>query len=106
MHLCFSEPSFFFTPPPSPICTPYLYLRSRPLLSSLTLALTITNPQVGFSVAASGSVLFNFEKKARLCLTTEIDEDSMIEVAMEADVDDCELEAPNEDKVQTFFLQK
>jgi transcriptional/translational regulatory protein YebC/TACO1 len=61
------------------------------------------NPQVGFSVAASGSVLFNFEKKARLCLTTEIDEDSMIEVAMEADVDDCELEAPNEDKVQTLF---
>lgn len=54
--------------------------------------------KVGFSTAASGSVLFNFEKKARLCLTSEIDEDSMIEVAMEADVDDCELEAPNEDK--------
>ena len=37
-------------------------------------------------------------------LMTPLDEGSMIEVAMEADVDDCELEAPNEDKVTNVSI--
>ena len=34
--------------------------------------------------AAQGSVLFNFERKGRLCVNKEIDEDTLLELAIEA----------------------
>ena len=47
-------------------------------------------------VATSGSVAFNFEKKGRLCLIKEIDEDTLLELAIEGGVDgDVALEAPD-----------
>ena len=46
----------------------------------------------GFKMAASGSVLFNFERKGRLAVTNKaLTEDEMIEVAIEGGVDDVEL---------------
>ena len=51
-----------------------------------------------FKMGSSGSVLFNFEKKGRLVLQDTIDEGKLIEVAIGADVDDVELQEPNEDK--------
>lgn len=50
----------------------------------------------GFKMAASGSVLFNFERKGRLAITKELSEDDMIEIAIEAGVDDVELAEPDE----------
>ena len=44
-----------------------------------------------FKVGSSGSVLFNFERKGRLTLASEMDEDRLIEVAIEAGVDDADL---------------
>ncbi len=43
-------------------------------------------------MGSSGSVLFNFEKKGRLTLSTDISEDRLIELAIEAGVDDVVLE--------------
>ena len=52
----------------------------------------------GFKMAASGSVLFNFERKGRLAVTNKaLTEDEMIEVAIEGGVDDVELAEPDED---------
>lgn len=56
------------------------------------------NKLEGFKVAASGSVLFNFEKKGRLAITTELSEEDAFEIAIEADVDDLEMQEPDEDK--------
>jgi YebC/PmpR family DNA-binding regulatory protein len=50
-----------------------------------------------FKMGSSGSVLFNFEKKARLTLLSPIDEDALIELAIGAGVDDVELQQPDED---------
>ena len=50
-----------------------------------------------YKMGSSGSVLFNFEKKGRLCLSAPIEEDALIELAIEADVDDVELQEANED---------
>lgn len=51
----------------------------------------------GFKMAASGSVLFNFERKGRLAVNKELSEESMIDIAIEAEVDDVELAEPDED---------
>jgi transcriptional/translational regulatory protein YebC/TACO1 len=50
-----------------------------------------------FKMGSSGSVLFNFEKKARLTLSTAITEERLIDLAINAEVDDVTLEEPNED---------
>lgn len=46
-------------------------------------------------MANAGSVLFNFERKGRITLNEEIDEDRVIEIALEADVSDASLSAPD-----------
>jgi len=47
-------------------------------------------------VAASGSVLFNFQRKGRLAINTDLSEDDLLELAIEADCDgDVTLEAPD-----------
>ena len=51
----------------------------------------------GFKMAASGSVLFNFERKGRLAVNKALTEDEMIEIAIEGGVDDVELAEPDED---------
>jgi len=51
-----------------------------------------------FKMGSSGSVLFNFEKKGRLLLTSAIDEDALIDIAINAGVDEADLEEPNVDK--------
>ena len=49
-------------------------------------------------VAASGSVLFNFERKGRLAINTELDEEALLELAIEAECDgDVQLEGPDVD---------
>jgi len=63
-----------------------------------------SNPS--FKIGSSGSVLFNFEKKGRLVLQSSIEEDSLIELAIEADVDDVELQAPDEDKGDDLAMIK
>jgi len=46
--------------------------------------------------AASGSVQFNFQRKGRLCLTTELDEEALLEMAIEAGCEgDVELLEPD-----------
>jgi len=62
--------------------------------------------------AASGSVAFNFERKGRLCLNKEIDEDTLLELAIEAgcegDVSVCGAEPEgmfaDDDKVQSVVI--
>ena len=52
----------------------------------------------GFKMAASGSVLFNFERKGRLAIAEKgLSEDEMIDIAIEAGVDEVELAEPDED---------
>jgi len=54
--------------------------------------------KAGCKPASPGSVSFNFEKKGRLCLNTEIDEDELLEIAIEAGCEgDVSLEAPDPD---------
>ena len=48
-------------------------------------------------LAESGSVLHNFEKKGRITVNAEIDEDAAIELALENDVDDVAVLAPDSD---------
>ena len=47
-------------------------------------------------MCACRSVLFNFEKKAKLSLSSEVEEDRVLELAIEAGVDDFELLEPDE----------
>jgi len=50
----------------------------------------------GCKVAASGSVAFNFAKKGRLALNSELSEDEVLEMAIEAGCEgDVQLEAPD-----------
>ncbi len=47
-------------------------------------------------VAASGSVAFNFARKARIAINAELDEEALLELAIEAGCDgDVELEEPD-----------
>ena len=62
-------------------------------------------------VAASGSVAFNFQKRGRLCVNTKLDEEAVIELAIEGGCDgDVEVEAPDtegrgdDEKVQCVVL--
>jgi YebC/PmpR family DNA-binding regulatory protein len=49
-------------------------------------------------MAAQGSVLFNFERKGRLSLTEKIDEDALLELAIEAGCDgDVSVQPPDPD---------
>lgn len=52
----------------------------------------------GCKIAASGSVLFNFNRKGRLVLKSEIDEDDLLELAIEAGCEgDVSIEPPDPD---------
>lgn len=52
----------------------------------------------GCKSAASGSVLFNFVRKGRLVVNSELDEDTLLELAIEAGCEgDVELQAPDAD---------
>jgi len=52
----------------------------------------------GCKVAASGSVAFNFQRKGRLAINVELDEEAVIDLAIEADCEgDVTLEAPDVD---------
>lgn len=56
---------------------------------------TLSSRCVSYHRAVRRSVLFNFEKKARLSLSSLIDEDRVLELAIDAGVDDFELEEPD-----------
>lgn len=43
-------------------------------------------------MAATGSVAFNFERRGRIELPAVVEEDPIIEAALEADVDDVEVQ--------------
>mmetsp|Transcript_5810 Transcript_5810/g.15838 ORF Transcript_5810/g.15838 Transcript_5810/m.15838 type:complete len:291 (-) Transcript_5810:206-1078(-) len=52
----------------------------------------------GCKPATPGSVSFNFAKKGRLCLNAEVDEDALLDYAIEADCEgDVSLESPDPD---------
>jgi len=52
----------------------------------------------GCTVASSGSVIFNFARKGRLALLKEIDEEALIDIAIEGGLDgDVELQEPDPD---------
>jgi len=52
----------------------------------------------GCNMASSGSVIFNFARKGRLTLTKELDEDTLLELAIEGGVEgDVTLEEPDPD---------
>lgn len=53
--------------------------------------------KAGMKLAEMGSVLHNFEKKGRITINTDLDEDALIELALENDVDDVEAAAPDAD---------
>mmetsp|Transcript_77171 Transcript_77171/g.231546 ORF Transcript_77171/g.231546 Transcript_77171/m.231546 type:complete len:285 (-) Transcript_77171:297-1151(-) len=54
--------------------------------------------KAGCNMASSGSVIFNFARKGRLALTKEIDEEELLELAIEAGVDgDVSVETPDPD---------
>jgi len=54
--------------------------------------------KTGCSIASSGSVTFNFLRKGRLLLRSQLDEERLIELAIEAGVDgDVELQPPDPD---------
>jgi len=55
----------------------------------------VINKCDGFKMAASGSVLFNFERKARLTVNSPLEEEQLIEIAIDAGVDDAELQDPD-----------
>ena len=52
----------------------------------------------GCKVAASGSVAFNFQRRGRLAINDELDEDTLLELAIEAGCEgDVQLDAPDPD---------
>ena len=51
--------------------------------------------KANLKLAESGSVLHNFEKKGRLAVNSALDEDDLIELALENDVDDVEAGEPD-----------
>jgi YebC/PmpR family DNA-binding regulatory protein len=53
--------------------------------------------KAGMKLAEQGSVLHNFMSKGRITVNEEIDEDAAIELALENDVDDVEVVAPDAD---------
>jgi len=50
----------------------------------------------GCKMAASGSVAFQFARRGRLAVNSALDEEAAIEIAIEADVDDVEVTAPDD----------
>ena len=53
--------------------------------------------KASLKLAESGSVLHNFVKKGRITVNADLDEDAAIELALEADVDEVEVVAPDAD---------
>mmetsp|Transcript_12482 Transcript_12482/g.37113 ORF Transcript_12482/g.37113 Transcript_12482/m.37113 type:complete len:291 (+) Transcript_12482:91-963(+) len=53
--------------------------------------------KANLKLAEQGSVLHNFMSKGRITVNEEIDEDAAIELALENDVDDVEVTAPDSD---------
>ncbi|KAH8055798.1 hypothetical protein JL722_8151 [Aureococcus anophagefferens] len=53
--------------------------------------------KANLKLAESGSVLHNFLKKGRITVNADLDEDAAIELALEADVDEVEVVAPDAD---------
>lgn len=54
--------------------------------------------KAGGKPASPGSVSFNFERKGRLCINAEMDDERLLELAIEAGCDgDVSLEAPDPD---------
>ena len=55
--------------------------------------------KTGSTVASQGSVLFNFQSKGRLIVTKEIDEDTLLELAIEGGCEgDVDLTEPDEER--------
>ena len=55
--------------------------------------------KTGSTVASAGSVLFNFQSKGRLIVTKEIDEDTLLELAIEGGCEgDVDLTEPDEER--------
>ena len=57
---------------------------------------TLVRKTKGCKMATSGSVAFQFAKRGRVAVNTALTEEAMIELAIEAGVDDAELVAPDE----------
>mmetsp|Transcript_6128 Transcript_6128/g.18869 ORF Transcript_6128/g.18869 Transcript_6128/m.18869 type:complete len:287 (+) Transcript_6128:76-936(+) len=53
--------------------------------------------KAALKLAETGSVVHNFEKKGRITINAALDEDDLIELALENDVDDVEAAAPDQD---------
>eukprot|EP00968_Pinguiococcus_pyrenoidosus_P007898 scaffold537_cov241-Pinguiococcus_pyrenoidosus.AAC.14 len=52
----------------------------------------------GITVASPGSVAFNFDRKGRLQVPGQLDEEELLDVAIGADVDDFEMELAQNDE--------
>mmetsp|Transcript_15868 Transcript_15868/g.49162 ORF Transcript_15868/g.49162 Transcript_15868/m.49162 type:complete len:287 (-) Transcript_15868:47-907(-) len=53
--------------------------------------------KAALKLAETGSVVHNFEKKGRITINAALDEDDLIELALENDVDDVEAGEPDQD---------
>ena len=60
--------------------------------------------KANLKLAESGSVLHNFEKKGRLAVNSALDEDDLIELALENDVDDVEAGEPDPEDGRAIVL--
>lgn len=56
-------------------------------------------------LASSGSVAFNFERRGRLDVDGVVDEDTILEAALEADVEDVESKVNEEEKTTSVFVE-